>query len=171
MSIELTPLREADRDPLFEWINDHDLVVLNAPFEPVARSDHDRWFDRIRAADDVAIFAIRPAGEDRMIGTCQLNAIDRDAGTAQFQIRIGDRSTWGRGHGTEAVRTLVRHAFDELGLERVGLQVIAGNDRAVRAYEKAGFRRVGTVPGGVTIDGKPRDVIEMEILSGGDRDG
>ena len=57
--VSLEPLREEDSEPLFAWINDRELVVLNAPFAPVDRAAHDAWFDRIRAADDVEIFGIR----------------------------------------------------------------------------------------------------------------
>lgn len=164
--VSLEPLREEDREPMFAWINDRELVELNGPFAPVDRAAHDAWFDRIRAADDVEIFGIR-IGDDRLIGSCQLNEIDREAGSAQLQIRIADRSMWGKGLGTEAVRGLLLHGFGELGLSRVGLQVIAGNDRAVRAYVKAGFRRTGTVPAGVEIDGEALDLIEMEARAGG----
>ena len=161
--IRLAPLRDQDAEPLFEWINDRELVILNAPFEPVSRADHDRWFDRIRSAPDVEIFGIRRIGDDELIGSCQLNGIDRESGRATLQIRIGERDAWGQGYGTDAVRILVSHAFEALGLDRVELDVFAHNRRAIRAYEKAGFSERGVREDAGVVEGVPVDVIEMAI--------
>jgi aminoglycoside 6'-N-acetyltransferase len=51
----------------------------------------------------------------------------------------------GRGIGTEAVRRVVRHLIDERGHHRVTIDPAADNVAAIRAYEKAGFRRVGVM--------------------------
>ena len=161
--IELAPLRERDSEPLFRWINDRELVVLNAPFKPVTPDEHRRWFERIRSAPGVEIFGIRRLADGGLIGSCQLNGIDTRGGSASLQIRIGDRDAWGKGYGTEAVELLVVHAFRELGLQRVELDVFAHNERAIRAYRKVGFRQVGMREGGAVIDGRPVDVIEMAI--------
>jgi RimJ/RimL family protein N-acetyltransferase len=160
--VVIAPLREEDSDALYSWINDRELVELNAPFHPVSRAVHDSWFEQIRRREDVAIFGIRLPDEDRLIGSCQLNEIDRDAGTAQVQIRIGDRSAWNQGYGTAAVRLLLRHAFERLSLRVVRLQVFADNERAIRAYEKAGFRVRPGPRRTVRIDGEEKPLIDME---------
>jgi aminoglycoside 6'-N-acetyltransferase len=49
----------------------------------------------------------------------------------------------GRGLGTEAVRAVVRHLIDERGHHRITIDPAARNAAAIRAYEKAGFTRVG----------------------------
>jgi aminoglycoside 6'-N-acetyltransferase len=49
----------------------------------------------------------------------------------------------GRGFGTEAVRAVVRHLVAERGHHRITIDPAAGNATAIRAYEKAGFTRVG----------------------------
>jgi RimJ/RimL family protein N-acetyltransferase len=159
--VSLTPLRPGDSDAMFRWINDRDLVQQNAPFEPVDRASHDEWFERIQRTDDVEIFAIRLTEGDRLIGTCQLNEIDRDGGSCRLQIRIGEAEGQDRGYGTEAVRLLLAHAFDQLGLDRVRLDVFETNRRAIRVYEKAGFRREGVRRRDLVIDGAPVDVVEM----------
>ena len=165
--VRLAPLRDQDSEPLFDWINDRELVVLNAPFEPVEWDDHRRWFERIRNADDVEIFGIRRQADDALIGSCQLNRIDRERRRASLQIRIGERDAWGKGFGTEAVRLLVEHAFEDLELERVELDVFAHNERAVRTYRKVGFREQGVRKGGAVIEGESVDVVEMAIERAG----
>jgi RimJ/RimL family protein N-acetyltransferase len=140
MAISLLPLREADSDTLFRWINDRELVEHSAVFRPVSRAEHDRWFAEITGRDDVAIFAIREDG--RLIGTCQLLV---DGHEAELRIRIGEAAARDRGLGTAAVRALLAHGFGELGLARVWLQVFRANTRAIRSYEKAGFTACGTL--------------------------
>jgi RimJ/RimL family protein N-acetyltransferase len=146
MAIALEPLRDDDSDALFAWINDRELVELSAAFRPVSRAEHDAWFASVRGRDEVAIFAIREGG--RLVGTCQL-IVDGDG--AELRIRIGEAAARGRGLGTEAVRQLVRHGFDDLALRRIWLQVFAHNERAIRVYEKAGFTRCGEAADGTTV--------------------
>ncbi|MFM8321349.1 MAG: GNAT family N-acetyltransferase [Chloroflexota bacterium] len=62
------------------------------------------------------------------------------------------------------MRVLLRYAFQELPLNRVTLNVFEYNPRAVRSYEKAGFRVEGRVRGGLNRDGKRYDMIYMGIL-------
>ncbi len=56
-----------------------------------------------------------------------------------------DPALHGRGIGTEAVRRLVRHLMEDHGHHRVTIDPAADNAAAIRAYEKAGFRRVGVM--------------------------
>jgi RimJ/RimL family protein N-acetyltransferase len=163
--ISLAPLRDEDVEPLFEWINDRELVLLNARYKPVHESDHTAWFAAIRESEDVVIFGIRRNDDDSLIGSCQLVAIDPVHRLAELQIRIADPEQRGRGYGSEAVRLLVDHAFRDLGLRRVQLAVFADNAPAIRAYEKAGFAQEGVLREGAFIDGSARDVVVMGILA------
>jgi aminoglycoside 6'-N-acetyltransferase len=56
-----------------------------------------------------------------------------------------DPQLHGRGFGTEAVRRLADQLFDERGHHRITIDPAAANGAAIRAYEKAGFRRVGVM--------------------------
>jgi diamine N-acetyltransferase len=169
--VRLAALSEEDAEPLFRWINDRELVVLNAPFKPVTRDEHRRWLDRIRSAPDVEIFGIRRRADDELIGSCQLKRIHAERGTCALQIRIGERDAWNKGYGTEAVRLLVEHAFEDLGLRQVELEVFAHNERAIRAYEKAGFRERRVRESATMIDGDHVDVIVMAVQKTRGRDG
>ena len=74
-----------------------------------------------------------------------------------------------RGLGTDTVRTLVRHLTADRGHHRVTIDPDADNARAIRAYEKAGFRRVGVLrrywrgPDGVWRDGVLLDLLADEL--------
>ena len=51
----------------------------------------------------------------------------------------------GRGLGTEALRQLVRYLIEERGHHRITIDPAVANARAIRSYEKAGFRPVGVM--------------------------
>lgn len=162
--IDLTGVRDEDSDQLFRWINDRELVVLSSAFHPVSRDAHDAWFARVRGSDDVAFFAIRLAGTEELIGSCQLHTVNSKHRSAELQIRIGSPEHWGRGHGGEAVRHLLDIGFEDLGLHRIYLTVLAGNERAQRAYLRAGFIREGTLRDAVFVEDRFQDLIVMGIL-------
>ena len=77
----------------------------------------------------------------------------------------------GRGLGTEVVRRVARHLIDERGHHRVTIDPAASNAAAIRAYEKAGFRRVGVMRGYERdTDGDGwHDGLLMELLAGEER--
>lgn len=67
---------------------------------------------------------------------------DPDARHADVDVFL-DAAHHGRGHGTDALRTIVRHLVEERGHHRVTLSTDPRNAAAVRCYEKVGFRPVG----------------------------
>jgi RimJ/RimL family protein N-acetyltransferase len=150
--VELTRLRDEDSDTLFRWINDRETVELSAVFRPVPRAEHDAWFADVRLRPDVEIYAIRADG--RLVGSCQLHAIDRAEGSAQLQIRIGEEDARGHGIGTAAVRLLLARAFDGLGLDHVRLHVFETNERAIATYSKCGFLETGRRDGTVEMEAR-----------------
>jgi RimJ/RimL family protein N-acetyltransferase len=164
--VVLTPIEEKDLLDLYRWINDRDEVLLNGPYAPIPFERHRAWFEGLGAHSDRFVFAIRLVEDGTLIGTCQLLQINWIHRAAQLQIRIGDPVARGRNRGTEAVHLLLRFAFRDLGLRRVGLQVFRGNERAIRAYRKAGFTEEGVIRKGAFIDGEEVDIVMMGILRG-----
>jgi aminoglycoside 6'-N-acetyltransferase len=56
-----------------------------------------------------------------------------------------DPAVHNQGHGTEAVRRVVRMLVEERGHHRITIDPAAANTAAIRAYEKAGFQPVGVM--------------------------
>src|SRR5215211_888666 len=97
--------------------------------------------EEIAARDDVEAFVVELGGET--IGLIQYSE-ERDPDYEHAGIDIAIHDAWqGRGLGTDAVRTLARHLLHERRFHRVTIDPAAANDRAIRCYEKVGFRRVG----------------------------
>ncbi len=113
---------------------------------------------------DLHGFAIHTLADDRLIGLTGLYTIIWPQREAFMGIQIGEREYWGRGYGTDALRVLLRYAFDELNLYRISLSVLEGNERALRSYEKCGFRYEGRERQAWTYDGRRWGEIYMGLL-------
>jgi RimJ/RimL family protein N-acetyltransferase len=123
-------------------------------------------------------FEIHTLEGDQIIGFVGLSGVRWNQGDAWVGLGIGEPDYWGKGFGTDAMYLVLRYAFMELGLERVSLSVVASNERAIRAYVKAGFKPEGVERQLVHRDGETEDVLYMGILrqewlaqySGGEND-
>ncbi len=101
--------------------------------------------------------------DGRPIGCCDLR-VDEAARQAGFGIVIGEKECWGHGYGTQALREVLRIAFEELGLHRVHLVAFATNHRAIWCYAKCGFRCEGAHRQSFWKRGHWRDQVTMAIL-------
>jgi aminoglycoside 6'-N-acetyltransferase len=76
----------------------------------------------------------------------------------------------GRGLGSEAIRTLSAHLIDERGHHRLTIDPAAENHRAIRVYERLGFRPIGVMrsyqrmPDGRWIDALLMDMLADELV-------
>ena len=125
------------------WNIDSDYTRLAdiGPSYLYARKTIEDWIDEMN--DGSSEFAIRAIAEDKVIGDIGLGDFDRSSGTAWVGIGIGDPDFRGKGYGTDAMRIILRYAFEELNLHRVNLSVFEFNQRAIRSYEKCGFKYEG----------------------------
>jgi RimJ/RimL family protein N-acetyltransferase len=149
-----------------EWLNDWDVSRFLKPgiVAPISLEDETAWFENRGKSKDNFIFAITTLDQGRLIGNCGLHDINYKNRTGTFGIFIGDKEYWSKGYGTDATRTLLQFAFEELGLNRVELWVYDYNPRAIRAYEKAGFRKDGVRRQALYREGAFHDEILMCIL-------
>jgi len=162
--VYLAPLSITELPQLFDWINEREQVLFNAPYYPVTESKHKQWFENVQQRNDIVIFGIRLLENNKLIGTCQLHSIQNIHRSAELQIRLGEVSERSKGYGTEAIDLLLNFAFKDLNLNRVYLHVFSTNIRAIRVYEKCGFIKEGIWRQGAYIDGQYLDVVAMAIL-------
>ena len=83
---------------------------------------------------------------------------------AELSIWIGEGHRNG-GNGSEALRLALRHAFGSMGLHKVYLRVLEFNARAIRTYEKCGFRIEGTLREEMKVQGRWHSLIYMGLLA------
>jgi RimJ/RimL family protein N-acetyltransferase len=166
MLVKLRELERTDLPALNSWRNDAEVVEhLGANFLYIAPEIDARWYDGYVAARDRTVrLAILDPDLDRMVGCVYLTDINRINRSAEFSILIGDKAYWSKGFGTAATKAMLAHAFDDLNLHRIYLSVLAENLRAIRLYEKVGFRVEGRQRDAVFKKGRYWDVMQMAVL-------
>ena len=89
-------------------------------------------------------YAICLKGTDAPIGCIDLKLKDRtDLTDRDDEGELGywlGKPFWGRGIMPEAAREMLRHAFLDLGMQRVWCAYYDGNEKSKRVQEKVGFQ-------------------------------
>lgn len=98
------------------------------------------------------------------IGVTSLINIDLKNRNAECILDLGEKQFWGQGYGTEALKLLLDYAFLEMNLHRVSLRVFAFNEKAIKLYQKIGFKQEGISRQCIFRDGGWHDMIQMGIL-------
>jgi ribosomal-protein-alanine N-acetyltransferase len=158
-------LREADAAAMSNWLNDDDVTQLLyqglRPMSPAAV--YDMWAREANDASTISLAVCRKE-DDALVGTTGIYDLQWVMRSASFRVFIGDKGSWDRGIGTECARLMLRYGFGKLNLNRIWLGVNAANERAVRAYEKAGFVREGLLRQEQFRNGRYYDVVRMAVL-------
>jgi aminoglycoside 6'-N-acetyltransferase len=120
---------------------------------------------KVEGRDDAVAFAIEAEGE--VVGLIEFwEENEPDFRHAGMDIFVGEGHR-GRGMGRDALRTLARHLIEERGHHRLTIDPAAENAVAIRAFERAGFRRVGVMREyWRSPDGVWRDGLLLELLAG-----
>lgn len=167
--VRLRAIERSDIPTFVRWFNDLEVRWYLLMYMPLSTAQKEQWFENMlqrqqRREDFIFAVEVRVGDEWVHIGHVGLHRINWKDRRAVFVIALGEKAYWNQGYGTDATRTILRFAFDELNLHRVELEVIDENARARRCYEKAGFRYEGTRRQAAFFEGKYHDVHWMSIL-------
>ena len=123
--------------PLYaRWFADLELTTYIGAQGMSFMPEHEQeWYDGLVRDKDRKMFAIVVREGQRMIGNVDFHAVDYRRGVTELGIAIGDKSAWGQGYGSEAVRLMCDYGFTFLGLHTIYLWHVAFNERAPRLPE------------------------------------
>jgi RimJ/RimL family protein N-acetyltransferase len=161
--VKLSAVREEDAEIMVKWEEDA---------EYLRNLDTDIALPRMRQQLEAegesnpreAYFRLRSIKDDQLIGFVVIHSIEWNNRAGLLAIGIGESDNRNKGYGTDALKLILRFAFHELNLNRVGLDVIEYNEKAIHAYEKVGFQREGRMRAAVYRDGKTYDRLIFGIL-------
>ncbi|KAF0241596.1 MAG: hypothetical protein FD180_4361 [Planctomycetota bacterium] len=163
--LDLRPISMADAEIFVRWFNDPDVSQYLGRDVPLTLEEEKKWIEgRVGDAANQILVMVHRA-ERRPIGTVGLHGMSGQNRKAVFGIQIGEKEFWNQGLGREATELTLEIAFDRLNLNRVELEVYETNPRAIRVYERAGFRAEGVARQGRWIRGRYVDVRRMAILA------
>ena len=162
--VALRALEVEDAPRCQAWINDPENHQYLQRFRPLNAVEERRWLEGLHEKTEDHVFGIVLREGERLIGSCGLHGTSLPNRKGQVGIVIGDRDAQGKGYGAEALRLLLDYGFATLGLHRVGLDVYSNNERAIRCYEKVGFRREGVRREARWWAGRWWDILDYAIL-------
>ncbi len=166
--IRLRPIEREDLPRFTAWFADVEVRQFLGRYLPMSMASEEKWFEEMltRPEDERPMAIDLHAGEGtwRHIGSAGYQSIDWRNRSAEVGVAIGEKSMWNQGLGTEVMEALLRHGFDMLNLNRIFLRVFDSNQRAMRAYEKAGFVLEGRMRQAEFRGGQYHDVLLLSVL-------
>ena len=163
--ILLRPITMEDTPLIVRWRN-MESVRRNFIFRETFTAEmHTRWMQTRVAAGEVLQYIIVERESGRSVGSVYFRDMDRKNRSAEYGIFIGEESARGRGIGSETAHVFTDYGFQELGLHRISLRLLADNVQAEKSYSNAGFEREGLFRDMVFLDGEYRDVLFMAKLN------
>lgn len=163
--LRLEPLGPEHFDGTWAALQDEEAMRLTGTQASFTPDQIRGWLSGLATHDDRADWAIIRLKDGAHIGEVVLNDLDEQNRSANLRIALSGPGARGRGYGTEAVRAVLDHAFDSIGLHRISLDVFSFNPGAQRAYEKCGFQVEGRQRHTMNWEGEWVDSILMGILA------
>ncbi len=153
---------DLDDAPAFTgWMSDYDVTkyLAEAPSCYPLQAEREA-LDRLSREHNYCIVDLET---DSLLGICGFMNLNHLNQTAEVGIFIGNKDYWGRGYGGEALSLLVKYGFEVLNFHNIMLQVVSFNERAIRCYERIGFKTFGVRKEAVLREGRRHDKVYMEM--------
>ena len=161
--VYLSPRDSQDALEYVKWLNNYDIAKYVDQHVKIINEETEREYLSHSEKDEYN-FAIIDKETEKLIGSIGLMHIKTVHRTAELGIFIGDEDYLSKGYGSDAIKVLLDYAFSQLNLNNVMLKVIGSNKRAIRAYEKCGFKQFGVWKNSYYYEGKYDDLIYMNII-------
>lgn len=159
----LRQLKESDAEYMLEWMHNEDNTRYFLRDFSSMTLESCRDYIRNTGDDQENFHYAVTNKQDEYLGTISLKNVDRVNKNAEYAISLSPKAI-GKGVATEATDDILRVAFQELGLNRVYLNVLADNLRAKKFYEKYGFIYEGVWKEHYILRGRKRDLLWYRIL-------
>ena len=134
------------------------------PWRPVSPGTAASPYAVSEPRDDVAIFSVVELAGDELAGDALVWGIDLH--NRMGHLGMGLRPAFrGRGLGTDVVRALCEYGFSVRGLHRLQIETLATNAAMLKAAERAGFTREGTLRQAAWVTGEFVDEVILGLLA------
>jgi RimJ/RimL family protein N-acetyltransferase len=163
-TIALRPVEPSDLPVIRSWVNDPQIRSLIGETRPLSYTAAETYVEQLQRDPTRVWFMIIERATERRIGECGLLRMMPEWRTTDLSMILGEPESWGRGYGTEAITLLMDYAFGTLNFHRIAIGVVGFNTRALRFYEKVGFRREGIQREGYYYNHSYHDFVMLSIL-------
>ncbi len=157
------PDRALHLENALAWMNDPETTRSLKLNLGVSRQQEERFFEHVESGRPNSFHWAILDEVELHVGFIGLVGVDWINRCASGGLVIGDRSAWGRGLASDAVRVRSRFAFDQLGLHRIDGHTV--NPAMKRVYLKCGYRPEGVARQKLWREGLWHDVEFFGLLS------
>lgn len=159
----LSPVSAEYYEKVAQWSNDIEVGINTGDISDMISFERQKSYLEGMSSKGYAYMIVREDNHEP-VGIVRLMNVDQTWRRATLGIFIGEKSCWGMGIGTEAVRLILDFSFNCLNLHNIMLNVYSFNERALRLYEKCGFKEIGRRRECVIYGNRYYDEIIMDIL-------
>lgn len=162
--VYLRAIKDEDMESMYRSCQDEELLYMTGTRTSFTFDQIRESYKRFSQDPSRRDFAICSLDSGETIGDLAILDIDLHNKKAGFRIALHSKDTWNKGYGTEATQLALAFAFEELQLNRLELEVYSHNIRGIKAYEKAGFKKEGTLRQSLYWNHRYSDEILMGML-------
>ena len=157
---QLVPL---DAEMILGWRNSPEVANYMYRNDPITIEEHQIWMSHVLSNHDAAYYRIILEGT-QPIGLMSLTSINHRQRSCEWGGYLAPAVQKGIGNGRAALSESLRIAFEELHLNRVTVEVLTSNLRALKLYESIGFVREGVLRQRAWHGSEPKDAISLAII-------
>lgn len=143
--MRLRKLEEKDAPLMLEWMHNKDVVSKLGTNFAEKTLDDCKNFISSSLLDDKNLHLAIVDENDEYMGTVSLKHIDKQSKNAEFAITVRSKAM-GKGFSKFGMQKILQMGLEELNLDNIYWCVSTKNERAVRFYDKNGYKRTNDVP-------------------------
>ncbi|MGM0640664.1 MAG: GNAT family N-acetyltransferase [Thermotogota bacterium] len=169
----IKPHTKDNKELLYKWMNDANLAYYDdedpEPYEGPSWEKMEKIMERFIKSTpekngDIIHLAIHKKDSNDFIGFTMIALIDKYHKKCHLGLTIGNKEEWGKGYGTEVVKAMIKFAFNDLKMNRVGAEIYSHNIGSIKIFEKSGFKKEGIIRQSVLKNSHYKDEFIYGIL-------
>lgn len=167
-TVYLRDLRLSDAVQRYaDWLNDPDVnQYLETRYSVQTVESCREFVEMINEKDDEFIFAICDINSDRHVGNIKVGPINRFHNYGDVSLFIGEKSFWGKGVASQAIKLISAYSFLKLKIRRLNAGAYGPNGGSTYAFLKVGYAQEGVLREKFILgNGEAVDGIEVGFLN------
>lgn len=161
----LRPVELSDTELIQKWHNDPKIRTRARIGElPVTYIKEENEIRIAKQTREEIYLMIVEKSNNRAIGFIRLNFIDTVSRNMWLRIVVGDAKARGKNYAEDALRGVLEWLFSEQNVHRVTLETYETNTRAIKFFEKLGFKQEGLMREAVYVEGEYYNIVAFGLL-------
>ncbi len=150
----------------YVWMNDKEVTrYLESRYKPYSMNSLKEYVTSVEKDSSQIFFAIILKLTNKHIGNIKIASINWFDRYADIGVMIGDKTCWGKGYATEAIKLVCDFAFKTVNLHKLTAGIYEPNIGSKKAFENAGFAVEGVKKSHHYVEGKYVDAILLGLVN------